>query len=92
MVAVPRTSHAITTAGAILAGTFALVAIIPLSTFHQIAFAMAVGLLLDTLVIRPVLTPAVLTLLGRSATWPNRRLSRTAAPGTGQIEREVARA
>lgn len=78
--AVPRTSHAITTAGAILAATFALVAIIPLSTFRQIAFAMAVGLLLDTLVIRPVLTPAVLTLLGRVGTWPNRRIVRTPPP------------
>jgi putative drug exporter of the RND superfamily len=72
--AVPRTSHAITTAGAILAATFALVAIIPLSTFRQIAFAMTVGILLDTLIIRPILTPAVLTLLGRFAGWPSRRI------------------
>lgn len=73
-VAVPRSSEAITTAGVILAGTFALVALIPLSTFRQIAFAMAIGLLIDTLVIRPVLTPAVLTLLGRAGSWPNRRV------------------
>lgn len=73
---VPRTSEAITTAGIILAGTFALVAVIPLSTFRQIAFAMTVGLLLDTLVVRPLLTPAVLTLLGRAGTWPNRRFQR----------------
>ena len=73
-VAVPRSSEAITTAGVILAGTFALVALIPLSTFRQIAFAMAVGLLIDTLVIRPILTPAVLTLLGRAGSWPNRRV------------------
>ncbi|SDE57217.1 MMPL family transporter [Auraticoccus monumenti] len=84
-VAVPRSSHAITTAGAILAATFALVAIIPLSTFRQIAFAMAVGLLLDTFVLRPVLTPAVLTLLGRAAGWPGHRITvASAAPaGTG---------
>jgi len=74
-VAVPRTSHAITVAGLILAATFALVAIIPLTTFRQIAFAMAVGLLIDTLIIRPVLTPAVLTLLGRSASWPSKRVT-----------------
>jgi RND superfamily putative drug exporter len=73
-IAVPRSSEAITTAGVILAGTFALVALIPLSTFRQIAFAMAVGLVIDTLVIRPVLTPAVLTLLGRAGSWPNRRV------------------
>ncbi|MGI8459824.1 MAG: MMPL family transporter [Propionibacteriaceae bacterium] len=77
-IAVPRSSEAITTAGVILAGTFALVALIPLSTFRQIAFAMSVGLLIDTLVIRPILTPALLTLLGRTASWPSRRV--TVAP------------
>ncbi len=75
IIAVPRASHAITVAGLILAATFALVAIIPLSTFRQIAFAMTVGLLLDTLIIRPVLTPAVLTLLGRWASWPSKRVT-----------------
>ena len=73
-IAVPRSSQAITIAGLILAATFALVAIIPLSTFRQIAFAMTVGLLLDTLVVRPILTPAVLTLLGRYAGWPGKRI------------------
>ena len=77
MVAVPRTSKAITTAGVILAATFAMVAIIPLSTFRQIAFAMTVGLLLDTLLVRPLLTPAVLTLLGRASSWPSKRIRRT---------------
>lgn len=74
-VAVPRSSAAITVAGLILAATFAMVAIIPLSTFRQIAFAMTVGLLLDTLVVRPILTPAVLTLLGSAAGWPGRRIT-----------------
>ena len=68
--AVPRASRAITVAGVILAGTFALVAVIPLATFWQIAFTMSVGLLIDTFVVRPLLTPALLTLLGRWATWP----------------------
>lgn len=80
-VAVPRSSRAITIAGLILAATFAMVAIIPLSTFRQIAFAMAVGLLLDTLVVRPILTPAVLTLLGSAAGWPGSRIT------TNQAER-----
>ena len=76
MVAVPRTSRAITTAGVILAATFALVAIIPLATFRQIAFAVTVGLMIDTLIVRPVLTPALLTLLGHRASWPSRRITR----------------
>jgi RND superfamily putative drug exporter len=76
MVAVPRTSRAITTAGVILAATFALVAIIPLATFRQIAFAVTVGLMIDTLIVRPVLTPALLTVLGHRASWPSRRITR----------------
>lgn len=87
-VAVPRTAWAITIAGVILAGTFVLVAIIPLSTFRQIAFAMSVGLLIDTLVVRPILTPAILTLLGRAASWPSRRF--TTAADTADVDRPSA--
>jgi putative drug exporter of the RND superfamily len=83
ILAVPRASHAITVAGLILAATFALVAIIPLSTFRQIAFAMTIGILLDTLIIRPVLTPAVLILLGRWARWPSRSVT-TGEPRTAE--------
>ena len=79
-VAVPATARAISAAGVILAATFAMVAIIPLGLFRQIAFVMTVGLLIDTFLVRPVLTPAVLTLLGRAAGWPGRRI-RTAGPG-----------
>jgi RND superfamily putative drug exporter len=71
----PSTARAIGAAGLILAATFAMVAIIPLETFRQLAFTMAVGLLIDTFLIRPVLTPAVLTLLGRVGSWPSRRIS-----------------
>ena len=73
-VAMPATARAISAAGIILAATFAMVAIIPLDSFRQVAFIMAVGLLIDTFIIRPVLTPALLTLLGRAAGWPSRRI------------------
>lgn len=72
--AMPATSRAVTSAGVILAASFAMVAVIPLGTFRQIAFIMAVGLLMDTFIIRPILTPAVLTLLGAKAGWPGRRI------------------
>ena len=82
--AVPRSNRAITTAGIILSLTFAMVAIIPLSTFRQIAFAVSFGLLLDTLVVRPVVTPATLVLLGRVAGWPSRRIHTTHGSGGGE--------
>lgn len=79
-VAVPRSSRAITVAGFILAATLGMVAIIPLETFREVAFTMAFGLLIDTLLVRPVLTPAVLTLMGRVAGWPSGRIRTRAAP------------
>lgn len=72
--ALPRSSRAIAAAGITLAVTMAIVAVIPIETFREIAFTMAVGLLLDTMVVRPLLVPALLTLLGRAAGWPGRRI------------------
>jgi RND superfamily putative drug exporter len=88
--AMPATARAIGAAGLILAATFAMVAVIPLETIREIAFTMAVGLLLDTFLIRPVLTPAVLTLLGRTAGWPSRRI-RTADVPLEELEQIAAR-
>jgi RND superfamily putative drug exporter len=79
-VALPATGRAISAAGIILAATFAMVAIIPLGAFRQLAFTMAVGVLLDTFLVRPVITPALLTLLGPAASWPSRRIRTTAGP------------
>ncbi|TQN41216.1 RND superfamily putative drug exporter [Blastococcus colisei] len=79
-VAMPATARAISAAGVILAGTFAMVALIPLDSFRQVAFIMAAGLLIDTFLIRPVLTPAVLSLLGRAGSWPNRRIRTSGDP------------
>jgi RND superfamily putative drug exporter len=72
--ALPRSSRAISAAGFILATTMGIVAVIPIETLREVAFTMAAGLLIDTLVIRPLVTPALLTLLGRAASWPSRRI------------------
>jgi RND superfamily putative drug exporter len=78
----PRTTRAISTAGVTLAGSFALLAVVPIVTFAELAFAMAVGLLIDTFVVRSVLTPSLLTLVGTVSGWPGRRLHRHAARGS----------
>jgi RND superfamily putative drug exporter len=72
--ALPRSSRAIAVAGITLAVTMAMVALIPIETFREVAFTMAVGLLIDTMVVRPLLVPAALTVLGRMAGWPGRRI------------------
>lgn len=63
----------ITTAGLVLAASFALLAIVPVSAFREIAFAMAVGLFIDTFVVRTVLVPALISLVGPVGAWPGRR-------------------
>jgi RND superfamily putative drug exporter len=79
--AVPGASTTITRAGVALAFTFALLALVPLRSFESFGFAMAVGILLDTFVVRSMIVPASLRLLGRWAGLPNpglmRRLART---------------
>ena len=68
--ATTETSSTILTAGLALTASFAILAIVPLASFRQIALAMSIGLLADTLVIRPLLVPALLASLRRVATWP----------------------
>ena len=59
--------RAITVAGVILALSFAAVALIPIQSFREIAFALCVGLLLDTLIARTLLIPALVSLFGRGS-------------------------
>jgi RND superfamily putative drug exporter len=71
-----RAAGPITTAGFILAGSFALLALVPLTTFRAIAFAMAAGLLIDVILVRTLLVPALISLVGPVSGWPGRRFAR----------------
>jgi RND superfamily putative drug exporter len=73
--AAPRASATITVAGVTLAGTFALLALIPIRPMRELAFAMAVGILLDTFVVRSLLVPSLLALFARASSDGNRRNS-----------------
>jgi RND superfamily putative drug exporter len=70
--AAPRASRAITVAGLALAAGFALLALVPLAQFREIALAMALGVVLDTFVVRSLLVPALVVLFGRVGSWPGR--------------------
>lgn len=65
-----ETNGVIAIAGALLGMSFALLALVPIEAFLQFAVAMAVGVLLDTFVIRPILLPASIRLVGEAARWP----------------------
>ena len=71
--AAPRASRAIGVAGLALAGTFALLALVPLVPFREFAFAMCVGVLIDSFLVRALLVPSLMTLFGRTSQWPGRR-------------------
>lgn len=70
------TGGVITSAGVVLAATFAALGVIPLAFLFQIAFIVALGVLLDTLVVRSFLVPALVRDIGPVAWWPG-ALSRT---------------
>lgn len=71
--AVPRASRAISIAGLAFACSFATLAIVPLAPFREMAFAVGVGVLIDTFVVRTVLLPSLLSALGRRSWWPGPR-------------------
>jgi RND superfamily putative drug exporter len=81
-----RAGRTITTAGITLSLSFALLAIVPLVAFREFAFGMLAGVLLDTFVVRALVVPAMLALLGPAAAWPSRRV-RHASIATVPLQR-----
>ncbi|MGW2013963.1 MMPL family transporter [Streptomyces sp. NPDC001927] len=71
------TGGVITSAGVVLAATFAALGVIPLAFLAQIAFIVAFGVLLDTLVVRSLLVPALVRDIGPKAWWPGELSRRT---------------
>ncbi|TKI49047.1 MMPL family transporter [Lysinibacillus tabacifolii] len=67
---VVHTGSVITSAGLILAGTFAVLATLPIQVLVQFGVVTAIGILLDTFIVRPLLVPAITTVLGKYAFWP----------------------
>lgn len=69
-IAIPESTRAIVAAGLALAASFGLLALVPLRPFRELAFAMSLGILLDVLVVRSLLIPALITLVGPKSGWP----------------------
>jgi RND superfamily putative drug exporter len=65
------TGGVITSAGIVLAGTFSVLAVLPLVALTQIGITVAFGVLLDTFVVRSVLVPALTFELGERVWWPS---------------------
>lgn len=69
---VDKTGGVISSAGLILAATFLVLATMPINELKLFGFIMALGILIDTFVVRPLLIPAILKLLGKWSFWPKR--------------------
>ena len=68
------TGGVITSAGIVLAATFAALAVIPVLFLVQLAFVVGFGVLLDTIIIRSLLVPALIHDIGKSVWWPSKKI------------------
>jgi putative drug exporter of the RND superfamily len=82
------TGGVITSAGLVLAGTFAVLGTLPLVEFTEIGVAVALGVLLDTIVVRSVLVTALTLDIGRHIWWP----SALGRPGASEVANPEASA
>jgi putative drug exporter of the RND superfamily len=74
------TGGVITSAGIVLAGTFSVLAVLPLVFLTEIGFVVAFGVLLDTFLVRSVLVPAIVLKLGPRVWWPSKLAAREREP------------
>jgi RND superfamily putative drug exporter len=72
LIGVAATGGVITSAGLVLAGTFAVLATMPVVAFAEIGIAVALGVLLDTIIVRSVLVTALNLDIGRYLWWPSK--------------------
>jgi len=87
IVGLAATGGVITSAGFVLAGTFAVLATIPSTFLTELGFAVAFGILLDTIVVRSVLVTALNLDIGRWMWWPS-RLARKPDPAPQELSKE----
>ena len=66
------TGAVITSAGIVLAATFAVLGLLPLVPLAQLGFAVAFGVLLDTIIVRSILVPALVHEVGPKIWWPSK--------------------
>jgi RND superfamily putative drug exporter len=84
LIALGATGGVITSAGVVLAATFAVLGTMPLVGFAEIGVAVALGVLLDTMIVRSVLVTAINLDVGSRIWWPS-RLDRNSPPPEGDV-------
>ena len=88
LIGLAATGGVITSAGVVLAGTFAVLGTLPVTFLTELGFAVAFGVLLDSIIVRSVLVTALNLDIGSRVWWPS-RLARTSEPEadlSGELE------
>ena len=80
--AIAATGPVITSAGVILAGTFSVLMTLPVTFTFDLGFMVALGILLDTFIVRTIMVPAAVELIGDKIWWPS------TAQGGGRVLHE----
>ena len=81
----------VSSAGLILAATFAVLMTQPIRELYQFGLGLALGILLDTFVVRPFVVPAIVRLIGDNALWPTKP-SKLLAESKEQPQEEIVSA
>jgi MMPL family len=89
LIGLAATGGVITSAGPVLAGTFASLATIPVTFLTELGFAVAFGILLDTIVVRSVLVTALNLDVGRRMWWPS-KLAQKPEPSLEELSEDRA--
>jgi len=85
-----RTGGVITSAGIVLAATFAVFTALPLVVLVEVGFAIALGVLLDTAIVRTLLVPGLMHDIGDAIWWPGRPFEEQRPALTETRDRNVA--
>ncbi|WP_448073114.1 MMPL family transporter [Georgenia yuyongxinii] len=87
--AVTHTGSVITSAGIVLAAVFAALGVLPLVTLSQLGLIVGLGVLVDTLIVRTVIVPAIFSLAGDRIWWPGRLRLRSSSGESAHESREL---
>lgn len=83
--ALSATGGVITSAGILLAAVFAVLGVLPLITLTQIGIIVCLGVLVDTLLVRTVIVPALAFIAGEKFWWPRKPLRESSATETAEL-------
>lgn len=82
--ALAATGSVITSAGIVLAGTFAVLTVVPFYFLLELGIIVSLGILIDTFIVRTIVVPSIVALVGERSWWPFR--SPALEPGPGPAE------